>query len=486
LWKKDALLFVISGIISNTLYLITGFYNEEESIITIVGFSYSFFFPLFLASFCRYIRPTENKKQKYSRWYTICYFVFCICSIFIYTIGINIGKNISDSKEKSNNLKYFYLLFLIIGLIFALIILRKKGYFYSIFTVSILILEVVVLILKLITIILTHLYIKSKYPLIIIPEIIIFIIDVLLNINLLKDEIKNCMNIFMKSDIKINLIWESTNSKTFEVKINNSEKFHDVIIKFIKKNHKLFKCYIIKEMYISNSKNKLEKDKTTNINSNSVENNNLNNHSNNSIAEENNNIINENNNIINENDNAINENNDIRIIDYSPIESNRVSLKNEISKPHNKASEIDKKIIETEEDYEYKTFKELNLVDNTKIFFETRDTRDENEEEKVENEKQKFKDNGLKINNKLYFIFKLEGEEYPLFIDKNLKLEDTLLLFQKEYYSFIDSKIKEIEYDGKNIWLEKDKSIEELKLKEGSVINVSIYDDDEEISEIKI
>ena len=104
----------------------------------------------------------------------------------------------------------------------------------------------------------------------------------------------------------------------------------------------------------------------------------------------------------------------------------------------------------------------------------------------MENEKQKFKDNGLKINNKLYFIIKLEGEEYPLFIDKNLKLEDTLLLFQKEYYSFIDSKIKEIEYDGKNIWLEKDKSIEELKLKEGSVINVSIYDDDEEISEIKI
>ena len=207
-WKKDALLFVISGIISNTLYLITGFYNKRESIFTIVGFSYSFFFPLFLATFCRYIRPIENKKQKYSRWYTICYFVFCICSIFIYSIRINIKINISDSKEKSNNLKYFYLLFLIIGLIFVLLILRKKGYFYSIFTVSILILEVVVLILKLITIILTHLFIKSKYPLVIIPKIIIFIIDVLLNINLLKDEIKNYMNIFMKSGIKINLIWE--------------------------------------------------------------------------------------------------------------------------------------------------------------------------------------------------------------------------------------------------------------------------------------
>jgi len=120
-----------------------------------------------------------------------------ILNIYIYNRG---------SKEKTNNLEYFYLLFLIIGLIFVLIILRKKGYFYSIFTVNILILEVLVLILKLITIILTHLYIKSKYPLEIIPELIIFIIDVLFNIDLLKDEIKNCMNIFMKSDIKINLI----------------------------------------------------------------------------------------------------------------------------------------------------------------------------------------------------------------------------------------------------------------------------------------
>ena len=239
-------------------------------------------------------------------------------------------------------------------------------------------------------------------------------------------------------------------------------------------------------MYISNSKNKFEKDKTTNINSNSVENNNLNNHSNNIIAEENNNIINVNNNIINENDNATDENNNIRIIDYSPIESNRVSLKNEIIKPWNKASEIDKKIIETEEYYEYKAFKELNLVDNTTIFFQTRDTRDENEEEKVENEKQKLKEYGPIIDNKLYFIFKLENEECPLFIDKHLKLEDALLLFQKEYYSFIDYKIEEIEYDGKNIWLEKDKSIEELKLKEESVLNVSKYDDDEEISEIKV
>ena len=55
-WKKDVLLFVISGIISNTLYLIADFYNKE-GILVIVMLLYLSFFPLFLASFCHYIRP---------------------------------------------------------------------------------------------------------------------------------------------------------------------------------------------------------------------------------------------------------------------------------------------------------------------------------------------------------------------------------------------------------------------------------------------
>ena len=93
------------------------------------------------------------------------------------------------------------------------------------------------------------------------------------------------------------------------------------------------------------------------------------------------------------------------------------------------------------------------------------------------------KKNGPKLDNKRYFIFKLENEEYPLFIDKNLKLEDALLLFQKEYYSFIDNKIESIEYDGKDIAQEKDKSIKQLKLKEGSELKLTIKDD-KEISEI--
>jgi hypothetical protein len=103
----------------------------------------------------------------------------------------------------------------------------------------------------------------------------------------------------------------------------------------------------------------------------------------------------------------------------------------------------------------------------------------------VENEKQKFEKNGPKIDNKRYFIFKFENEEYPLFIDKNLKLEDALLLFQKEYYSFIDNKIESIEYYGKDITHEKDKSIKQLRLKEGSVLKLN-KKDDREISDINI
>jgi hypothetical protein len=330
---------------------------------------------------------------------------------------------------------------------------------------------------------------NSKFPIIIIFEIIFFIIELVLNFNILKDEIKNCLNI-SNADIKINLIWISTKSKKFEVKINQSEKFHDVIIKFMKKNHKLFKFNIIKELYISNAKSKQQKKPD--------ENSSLKGHSNNNISDENNitneisninnendNITNDNNNINNENNKGIDEKNKRKIIDFSPLDTIREPLKNGINKPPNKASKNDIKIIENEDKYEYKTFKELKLDDNIDIFFETRDTRDENEEEKVENEKQKFEKNGPKIDNKRYFIFKFENEEYPLFIDKNLKLEDALLLFQKEYYSFIDYKIKSIEYYEKEIAQEKDKSIKQLRLKEGSVLKLN-KKDDKEISDINI
>ena len=143
---------------------------------------------------------------------------------------------------------------------------------------------------------------NSEFPIIIIFEIIFFIIELVHNFNILKDEIKNCLNI-SNADIKINLIWISTKSKKFEVKINQSEKFHDVIIKFIKKNHKLFKFNIIKEIYISNSKSKQEKKPD--------ENSSLKGHSNNNINDENNNITNEISNINNENDNITNDNNNI-------------------------------------------------------------------------------------------------------------------------------------------------------------------------------
>jgi len=343
---------------------------------------------------------------------------------------------------------------------------KKRGNLVC--TIFILFPEVASLILKFAIIFLPVSSKNNKFPLIIIFEIIIFIIDVCLNINLLKDEIKNFINIFINTEIKINLIWKSTNSKKFEMKINKTEKFHDVIIKFLKANHKLFKYYIIQKVYTPKTKSEQE-DKKIETNSNNNENNNLQNNSNNNITDFNNNINNENN----------NDNNEIKVAKFSPIEDTNRDLKEEISESRTNASEIKNEMInkiEDENKYEYKTFKELNLDHNIEIFFITRDTRDENEEEKMENIKQKFESKEPKINDKLYLIFETKDEKYPLFIDKNLKLEDALLLFQKEYYSYIDNKIKVVEYDRKNIFLEKDKSIEQLKLKDKGVLKLTMED----------
>ena len=149
---------------------------------------------------------------------------------------------------------------------------------------------------------------------------------------------------------------------------------------------------------------------------------------------------------------------------------------------------IEKKIIEDEDNCEYKTFEELNLNNNFEIYFITRYTKEKKEDVKVKEEKQKYKDNGPKMDDKQYLIFNFQDKEYPLFVNKNLKLEDALLLFQKEYYSFIDFEIKMILCYGKNIFLEKDKSIEQLilegQLKEDRPLILYKFDEDEDISEI--
>ena len=151
------------------------------------------------------------------------------------------------------------------------------------------------------------------------------------------------------------------------MKVNKSEKFHDIIKKFIKKYDEL-KFYIITEIYLYMTKSEFKKIKTT-----------------------------------------IDENNDnqeiIRFISNNDTSDREIIITNPQTRKNESEKEKEEKIIENEDNYEYKTFEELNLYNNIEIHFITRYTRNEKEDEKVKNEKKKFEDNGPKMDNKQYLIF---------------------------------------------------------------------------------
>ena len=658
---RDGLFFIISGFISNILQIMLIILIPITDNI-IISLFFEFFFYLLLIGFdygtaCSQKIKSENKKTKYLRWYFICYFLFCVCAIFIYiNSDYFYPKNYNFNNEIIIKSKYYHLSYIIaflpIIILFFLIICKKSENFC--FTISILISEILSLISKIIIIFLPYSSV-NKVPAIIILEIIFFIIDVFLNINLFKDEITNCiykikgetlrkkiklifffetinndnnglinkeqscdeelkeieinsniknkfkddinnlkiemkiisetyiikgiifsdtnlylenipldnrtneeLNILNDSRIKVilnlfeinfifisyedgeiqdiiakikkrvgedellynivnkikdsnkninfcnlnkiygkndgdkiflenkklkdlnleeinytiyipdfmfmKLIWISKDDNEFQIGIKKFEKFHDVILKFIKYYNNKLKFYIITEIYILIEKDELSKVKTT-------------------IDENKNNIINidNNNNIINNENN--NMNNEHLIIPYSNIDTNREPLKKKVCKPpeRNNVSKKEKKIIENEYNYEYKTFEELNLYNNFEIYFKTRNTRDQNEDEKKKSEKQKFEIYGPKINNKQYLIFKSNQAEYPLFIDQDLKIKDALFLFKKEYYSFIDVEINCILLKGENI-LASSKTIKQLKLNENTPL--LFYFNDDDISEI--
>ena len=697
---RDGLFFIISGIFLNIFQIIkwvTRYYNELKFYISFQILEVSSYLLLIVADYrtaCSQKIKSENKKTKYLRWYSICYFLFCVCAIFIYiNAKYFYPKNYSFNNEIIIKSKYYHLSYIIaflpIIILFFHLICKKSENFC--FTISILISEVLSLISKIVIIFLPYSS-ANKFPAIIILEIIFFIIDLFLNINLFKDEITNCiykikgetlrkkiklifffeainndnnglinkeqsydeelkeieinsniknkfkddinnlkiemkriseiyiiksiifsdttlysenipldnrtneeLNILNDSRIKVilnlfeinfifisyedgesqniltniiakikkrvggdellynivnkikdskkninfcnldkiygkkdgdkiflenkkfkdlnleeinytiyipdymfmKLIWISMDDEEFQIGIKKFEKFHDVISAFIKYYNNKLKFYIITEIYILMEKDELARVKTTiDENKNNIinnKNNNIrNNDNNNNIKNDNNNIINnDNNNIINNdssNNNIINNdnnnmNNKHLIIPYSNIDTNREPLKKKVCKPpeRNNVSKKEKKIIENEYNYEYKTFEELNLYNNFEIYFKTRNTREQNEDEKKKSEKQKFEIYGPKINNKQYLIFKSNQAEYPLFIDQDLKIKDALLLFKKEYYSFIDVEINCILLKGENI-LASSKTIKQLKLNENTPL--LFYFNDDDISEI--
>ena len=73
-----------------------------------------------------------------------------------------------------------------------------------------------------------------------------------------------------------------------------------------------------------------------------------------------------------------------------------------------------KKIIENEDNNEYQTFEELNLYNNFEIYFITRDTRDETEDEKKNKFENIFIKKEPKMDDKIYLKFKTLTGQYPI------------------------------------------------------------------------
>ena len=133
-WNRDILLFTISFIIFLSFLIVYAVYEPSVGI-GIIIFFYFFFFMLVFSFGCPKNRPKDDIKKKYLRWYTICYYIFCICSNIIY---INAPKLYPKSYSKNNqntiDSNKYYWSFLIISLIiniivYILIILKKKENF---------------------------------------------------------------------------------------------------------------------------------------------------------------------------------------------------------------------------------------------------------------------------------------------------------------------------------------------------------------------
>ena len=245
--------------------------------------------------------------------------------------------------------------------------------------------------------------------------------------------------------INLKLFWVTMKNKKFEMKIEITEKFHDMILKFISNNNSEFKYYIITEIYKFAKKSEIKRIKPK-INEKDF------------IYFDTNNI----------NNNMINTNREL-IKTKKPIHS---------KKYNNNEYEII--IIENEDNYVFKTFLELDINEDLELYFETRDIRKVNKEKKKKIEEQKYKDFGPKMNNKQYLIFTTPTEgNCPLFLDENLKMIDALELFKKEY-SFFDNEIILL-YKGENFLLENGlKTIKQLNLNSKEPLTFIIKD----ISEI--
>ena len=162
--------------------------------------------------------------------------------------NMNVGVKIIDVNVNMMNVV------IVIINVYVLIILKKNGKFC--FTINLLILEVFSLILKITFIFLSYSSQNSKFPMIIIFEIIFFIIDICLNINLFKDEIKNWIlkiKEILNRKIRLNFIFISNDeNKNILANINKRVYLEDTLYKIINdliNSNKNLKFYFFGKIY---------------------------------------------------------------------------------------------------------------------------------------------------------------------------------------------------------------------------------------------
>ena len=209
----------------------------------------------------------------------------------------------------------------------------------------------------------------------------------------------------------LQLFWVNRNNQKFEFKVGKKEQFHKAILKF-QENNDIFESYTITKIYMKNDLNK-----KINLNT------------------ENNNLIN------------VYVESDDKIID--------TKMKKERFYNYEKNENI--KLIEHNITYKYESFQDLNINENSKIFFETKKT--------IDNQGQ-F-ENISENNENVYLIFQFNQKPYPLTVHVDTKFKDVIADFKKKYPNFKNKEIKIAMIESKNLcdYEFSFKTIKDLELK---------------------
>lgn len=162
-------------------------------------------------------------------------------------------------------------------------------------------------------------------------------------------------------------------------------------------------------------------------------------------------------------------------IDYrNNIEECQSFLK--MNPPTNKNIQENKLFFESDFKYNYNTFRDLNIDEKTKIYFETIENNDPN---RVNDEKklyELYKENGFnKQDDKIYIILVIESIEYPLQVHKNTQFEDVIFILKQKFPDLIKIGKNMALFNSNNLLSNENRNltIEQLKIKEHDIITIT-------------